>query len=328
MKMIDMKGKTCGRLKVLEYDHTKSGKIYWKCQCECGKITIVNGRSLRSGEIQSCGCYRLECVHDTQFKDITGQIINGIKVLEFDHKDNTNQTYWKCVCPYCGKIFVNRSTAIRKGTVKSCGCYGTLANITHNMSRSRLYNIYRGMIKRCYISTTDSYSSYGGRGIYVCDEWLNNGLSKQEIYKLHNPGFTNFMNWALANGYDKNKTIDRRDVNGPYAPWNCRWATNKEQQRNLRSNCYINDGEETLIWADFCLKYNLEPNYVSNKIRKGWSLDAIVYAVKHPELKIHRPLQSQQHKYPGTGIYLDKDQFQVLIPKIPTQVKSIHKKMN
>ena len=320
MAGIEMKGRTFGRLKVLERHHSTPKKVFWTCQCKCGKITVVDGWSLRSGETQSCGCLQRERAVEVGRKDMTGQTVNGIKVLEVDHKDNRNQLYWKCVCPYCGNIFVTRGSAIRNGHAKSCGCYNKISNITHNMSYSRLYHIHQGMIKRCYEPKSDSYPNYGGRGITICDEWLNIGMTPQEIQKSGNPGFQHFMKWALNSGYADNKTIDRRDVNGPYAPWNCRWLTNAEQQLNKRNNRHINDGEETLVWSEFCKKYHLDPTYVGNKIYKGWSLDAIVYAAKHPEMKIHIPRGSQQHKYPRHGVYLDKDEFQVLIPRIPNQV--------
>lgn len=321
MAGIEMKGRTFGRLKVIERHHSTPKKVFWTCECKCGKTTVVDGWSLRSGKIQSCGCYRLDRVRDAIFKDMTGKTVNGIKVISFDHMDNRRQVYWKCICPYCGKTFVTRGSAIRNKHARSCGCLNLITTTTHNMSYSRLYHIHQGMMKRCYEPKCDAYPYYGGRGIYICDEWLNKGMTQREILKAGNPGFVNFIHWAVNNGYDETKSIDRIDVNGPYAPWNCRWATNIEQQRNKRNTCYINDGEEMLVWSAFCIKYNLEPGFVYSKIHKGWSLNAIVYAAKHPELGIHIPRGSQKHKFAnnGRGIYLDKDEFRRLIPIIPNQ---------
>lgn len=131
-----------------------------------------------------------------------------------------------------------------------------------------------------------------------------------------------FTKWALSSGYDNTKSIDRIDNDGPYCPENCRWVTNDEQQRNKWTNRHINDGEDILVWADFCYKYNLQPNYIKNRIDAGWSLDAIVYSVKHRELRIHISRGSQKHKYPYQNVYLDKDEFMRLIPKIKDQCKS------
>ena len=81
---------------------------------------------------------------------------------------------------------------------------------------------------------------YGGRGIKVCEEWSKNSK--------------NFYNWAMANGYKDDLTIDRIDVNGNYEPSNCRWATYKEQANNTRRNHFVEvNGEKRTIaqWADF-----------------------------------------------------------------------------
>lgn len=78
------------------------------------------------------------------------------------------------------------------------------------------------MKERCYIPTYHKYKDYGARGIKICQEWLDD--------------FMNFYNWAMENGYQKNLTIDRIDVNGDYEPNNCRWLTNLEQQRNKQNN--------------------------------------------------------------------------------------------
>ena len=80
MAGIEMKGRTFGRLKVLERHHSTPKKVFWTCQCKCGKITVVDGWSLRSGETQSCGCLQRERAVEVGRKDMTGQTVNGIKV--------------------------------------------------------------------------------------------------------------------------------------------------------------------------------------------------------------------------------------------------------
>jgi hypothetical protein len=77
------------------------------------------------------------------------------------------------------------------------------------------------MKRRCTNPKNSHFKDYGGRGIKVCEEWNNS---------------TNFIEWALNNGYREELTLDRIDVNGNYCPENCTWIPMKEQYKNRRSN--------------------------------------------------------------------------------------------
>ena len=90
-------------------------------------------------------------------------------------------------------------------------------NKTHGLSQSRIYNIWKGMRRRCNNPNAPKYNFYGGKGIKVCEEWNKTP-----------EGFENFYNWAIQNGYADNLTIDRIDPQGNYCPENCRWLTLSE----------------------------------------------------------------------------------------------------
>lgn len=85
-------------------------------------------------------------------------------------------------------------------------------------SRNRLYTIWQKMIQRCFNKNCTDYKYYGGKGISVCDLWVED--------------FLNFAKWATKNGYFETLTIERRKVEGNYSPINCYWATRKQQALN------------------------------------------------------------------------------------------------
>lgn len=122
----------------------------------------------------------------------------------------------------------------------------------HNKYNSRIYRIWRGMKDRCYNINSKDYKNYGGRGIVVCDEWLND--------------FMSFYNWSMNNGYDDSLTIDRIDVNGNYEPSNCRWVTQKQQQRNRRNNKLFTYNGEVHYLSEWCELLHLNQNTIYNRI--------------------------------------------------------------
>lgn len=110
--------------------------------------------------------------------------------------------------------------------------------MTVRQANKGIYWAWKAMKQRCQNPKCQAYHNYGARGITVCDEW-------QE--------FEPFLEWALANGYEKGLDLDRIDNDGNYAPDNCRWITRRENVNNRRKTAYITVNGERLpesIWAD------------------------------------------------------------------------------
>lgn len=154
------------------------------------------------------------------FIDLTGQKLGRWEVKE-RIPSNDKIAWWKCECQ-CGNIRVVKSGDLRNGKSKSCGCLSSEVTSklmrTHGKSKTRTYRIWKGMKARCYIQSEKRYMDYGGRGISVCDEWLNS----YETF-LRDMG-------ECPKGY----SIERLDVNGNYEPSNCKWIPLKDQARNRR----------------------------------------------------------------------------------------------
>ena len=132
-------------------------------------------------------------------------------------------------------------------------------NTKHGGKGTRLYKIWKHMKKRRNNPNDIGYHKYGGRGIKVCPEWNSN--------------FVPFRDWALANGYSDELTIDRIDNDKGYSPENCRWTTPKAQANNRRSSRYIEfNGERRTIseWADVT---GIPQNVINGRIYHGWSIE-------------------------------------------------------
>ncbi len=230
----DLTNKKFNSWKVLYLSKRVKGVIYWMCECECGTKKEIASNNLRSGKSKSCGCKNIS-------EDLVGKRFGRLIVISREYKKNTKQTIWLCRCDCGNEILVAKQKLINHKTI-SCGCYRKEMVSTHNMSQTRIYRIWIKMKERCYNQNHKFYKNYGGRGIRICEEWLNK-----------KNGFINLYNWAIENGYEENLTIERIDVNGNYEPNNCAWITMKEQARNKRNTIILNfnNEEKTLIeWAE------------------------------------------------------------------------------
>ncbi len=200
-----------------------------------------------------------------KLNDLSGKKFGRLTVLS-RAPNSGRRTMWYCLCD-CGSRLSVRAENLVSGNTKSCGCIEKeRPNATiHGMCRTRLAAIYNSMKQRCYNERSSEYYLYGGRGIYICDEWLNDR--------------TSFFKWAAENGYEENAkqsecSIDRIDVNAGYSPDNCRWVNSLVQANNTRRNKYYELYGEKKTLAEWSRIYGIKYGTLYSKVnRSGLSLE-------------------------------------------------------
>lgn len=217
MRKLNLVGQVFGRLTVISegpgYIDYKGGKgINWVCECSCGsgKVVVTRGSNLKTGNVTSCGCYRLE-------------------------------------------IF-------KRGT--------------HFKSDHPVYRTWASMRGRCLNPKDTAYDRYGGRGITICQEWLDD--------------FNVFYTWMIAQGWVEGTvlSLDRVDNNRGYSPENCRLATKTEQSRNRRNNTMYTIYGQTLcfkeVWEKFALPSVKYGAFEARVKYNGWNIYEALYTPTSP----------------------------------------------
>lgn len=195
-----------------------------------------------------------------KFIDLTGQKFGRLTVVERAKNDTKNNTQWLCQCECGNKVIIRRHHLISDNT-NSCGCLQKQrVSETHfihghnSYHQSKTHKTWHSMLQRCNNPKCQEYKNYGGRGIKVCKAWM-----KFE-------GFLQDMGERPPN-----LTLDRKNNDGDYCKENCRWITNKEQQRNKRTNRAITIGDETKCVAGWCEELGLRYHTVITRLQRGWS---------------------------------------------------------
>ena len=126
-----------------------------------------------------------------------------------------------------------------------------------------LLHKWRSMVSRCY-GKHECPTLYQLHNIKICDEWLGDS------------GFYNFQSWAISNGYKPGLFIDRVDTRGNYAPDNCRFVTQKENNRNRRDTVYVQYNGESVKLCELCEALDVPRNVVYSRLKNGWSAERAV----------------------------------------------------
>lgn len=200
-------------------------------------------------------------------KNIRIQYKNGDKIgtavfiNEIEPKNGRRATF---LCK-CGRHFDTYISKVSIGNIKGCGCWkikhGHTVGVKNGGKRSSEYMAWLNMIKRCTSPINVAYMNYGGRGILICEEWLNS--------------FEAFLT-DMGKKPSSKHSLDRIDNNGNYEAINCRWAVKKTQARNQRSNVFITHDGLTLCLAEWAEKLSIKNSVFWARLNSGWSVEDII----------------------------------------------------
>lgn len=259
--LIDLTGQVFGKLTVLSHaGKGANGRPYWLCQCECGKQSAICGKYLRNGDTKSCGCDSGRSAAKRRQIDLTGKRFGRLVVLEKSDRNNLQEVQWLCQCD-CGVVKAIVGARLRQGRTTSCGCLHRESvqalRASHRKSHTRTFRIWSQMKTRCSNPKNIRWHCYGGRGIKVCDRWMNS--------------FESFLEdmGECPDGY----SIERIDVNGNYEPSNCKWIPLSRQAANTRQNVFLTYEGKTQTIADWAREKGFPYGVLRHRIAKGWSVE-------------------------------------------------------
>lgn len=191
--------------------------------------------------------------------DLSGTRFGRLVVVRREGTKGKKAT-WLCLCD-CGKEHIVLVSGLKNGHTQSCGCLKIESDakgsrFKHGQSNSPEHTSWMRMNERCNNKNSKFYSSYGGRGITICDRWLV---------------FENFLA-DMGQRPTSDHSIDRIDNNGNYEPTNCRWANPREQANNTSKNVRIAINGKTMNMSEWCRETGIDPDLASQRIlRDGWS---------------------------------------------------------
>ena len=160
--------------------------------------------------------------------------------------------YYLCECPYCHNTKEIRKDHYKERKSDNCGCQRH--NDARNGHHNKIYNIHQAIKQRCLNPNQKYYNRYGGRGIKICDEWLD--------YKT-------FKKWCMENGYKEGLDIDRIDNNGNYEPSNCRFISHIQNCNNRHNSLHHMINGKMMTTREVAETYGFSIDCIHSRYRMG-----------------------------------------------------------
>ena len=191
--------------------------------------------------------------------NITGKQFGRWTVLHRVGNDARGGATWRCRCQ-CGNERIIITAQLNSGKSKSCGCLKVEVAkqfwTTHGRSRTRIYSVWRGMLRRCHNVQCKTYPRYGGRGIQVCERWHT---LDHFVADMGQPPF-------------KGAEIDRVNNDGNYEPENCRWVTRRANVMNSTGPRFVTINGSTKCVKEWCAHFGISPGSVYKRLGRGWNV--------------------------------------------------------
>lgn len=183
---------------------------------------------------------------------------NKINEWEIISVNNELGDLGKCLCRCsCGTERPVYKSNLLSGISKSCGrCFVK--------KHHPLFQIWGGILKRCLLEKSVSFPRYGGRGIQVCEEWMNFNV------------FCTAIETEIGKRPTAKHSIDRIDNNKGYFPGNVRWATRQKQAENQRNNIKITANGETLTLSEWARRLSVNFSTLQWRAANDWPDDKII----------------------------------------------------
>lgn len=205
----------------------------------------------------------------SKVRDLTGQRFGRLTANRISGQHKGRGMVWECLCD-CGATTHVRSGKLCSGHTRSCGCLvretTSERSKKHGRSRDAIWWIWQGMKQRCQNPSNRSYDRYGGRGIQVCDRWLES--------------FEAFLE-DMGERPSPAHQVDRIDNEGDYCKSNCRWSTAREQSENRRNTRLFEYNGEKMTLTRWAEKTDIKLSTISMRIYKlGWTIEEAL--TRHP----------------------------------------------